>query len=113
MDDLTLEQAERCAKALWGDQDIHPKANNKNHWHTEVSVVYEDELSLDPYYYFPRLWDKLDTITDCDGGDPDVWSLTSSKKHGEYRGYVDGQGGFTGSSPCLALCEAIEALEAK
>ncbi len=99
MDDLTLEQAERCARACgwerdgkWQGIDPHPDF-------------------LDPYFWFPRLWDVaragyaeaenvlLLAVDGLEFDDDRIQSTNfkAAKNMAEF---------------CVALCEAIEAREA-
>lgn len=70
-------------------------------------------LPLDPRFWFPRLWERLDILTGPDYGDPEPWQLNSLKVYGKWKVYIGGVGEFYADHPCLALCAAIEALEGK
>ncbi len=126
MDDLTLEQAERCARAC-GWLGIVEAANagwiehpeDAGDYYTDnlffpvlqpdgsVVGVECDGLDLDPYYWFPRLWDAgifhkkhkhpWDTIRF-------IRELIETIIH---------TAKYSVRDICLALCEAIEALEEK
>jgi len=68
------------------------------------------ELSLDPYFWFPRLWDRLEGI--APKGVFRVYVSMDSKTGVEWPdGYGLTQTTKNIDHPCLALCEAIEALE--
>lgn len=106
MRQLTQDESERCRKAC-GWRFIPPSSNplpeNHNCWVNEHGQIING-LPLDPYFWFPRLWDRL-CLTDCnpvigfcDGENMATFSVGTSLRQ------------VRAKHPCLALCAAIETL---
>ncbi len=144
MKDLTLDEAKRYARACGWLRDepdgvvfysyefvaTWPRADT-NEW------VPESCLSRDPYFWFPRLWDRLeDKIMEPEDpteGDVSLFPFVMEFKptswhesdpivkkytiHSPSAGPVGFGAGVKvygeANHPCLALCAAIEALEAE
>ncbi len=121
MDDLTLEQAERCARALKyeRDKEVICEASDGTAQTEPVWIDPSDgmgyyTLPRDPYYWFPRLWDRLEEVHKKDTLGFALYS--GYRIHsGERSCWVspDSYAAPPSINPCLALCEAIEALEGK
>ncbi len=63
MDDLTLEQAERCARACGYEETTRPVPNpfnpTKECWVLPKTDVIDSPLPIAAYFWFPRLWEAL------------------------------------------------------
>ena len=115
MKDLTLEVAERCATACGYEETTRPVPNpfnpTKECWVLPKTDVIDSPLPIAAYYWFPRLWDRLHKA-DIDGVEITSCTLAAFVEVAPY-----GDAGtivtVSNAHPCLALCEAIEALEGK
>lgn len=110
---LTQEVAERCAKACGWRTSKGPNPFAKKGytiWWWEDKDHREYELSLDPYFWFPRLWDRLVELTP-------TWLDIGVTKTGMdiHIGRTEpyGKPDISENNYCLALCATIEALEKK
>ncbi len=136
MDDLTLEVAERCAKAIgWESfKSLRPAVgrpkdddSGSREWGIPirkegglVEYVWKAyQLDLDPYFWFPRLWDRLDARCREASDRVHVYWFTMNSAGiitiDRTRADEDVEQVYHGSMqlPCPTLCEAIEALEGK
>ena len=103
MQQLTQEQAERCARVcglepMCCDGDTVPREWGYCIREGERLVKYEKEtnqLSLNPFFWFPRLWEKLRECRRIPGYTTGITFL-----YGEDL-----------AEDCIGLCSAIEALE--
>ncbi len=100
MERLTQEEAERCARA-WGLVDFHGVFAKEGIGYWEPK-----ELPKDPYFWFGRLWDRLQGIRSCrvwqnEKGTGIEWWVATPEVSKVIQNI---------ECPCLALCEAIEKL---
>jgi len=130
MRQLTPIEAARCARAcrwrlaradaLWPDGSHAISLSVKRAWDRNPDLALWDagdtgywlELPLDPYFWFPRLFDELGRSI---RNEP--WGIQYSGKHmgkreGDYIAFV-GLDAQEDDHPCLALCAAIEATEGR
>lgn len=107
MNKLIRDDAERFARACGWTIGY---TETQELWMSPTSdpgIMERADISLDPDFWFPRLWDRLKTKYD---GQFSLHSVSIGKH--EACSVSIGQRDYDGNSPCLALCAAIEALEA-
>ena len=114
MKKLTSKQAERCA-IVYGARKCSAGEHGLGyeHWIYE-GLPYIKTFPTDPYFWFPRLWDRLEEVHKKDMLGFALYS--GYRIHsGERSCWVspDSYAAPPSINPCLALCEAIEALEEK
>ena len=112
MDDLTLEQAERCARALKYERDKEViceasdgTAQTESVWVDPSDGMGYYALPLDPHYWHPRLVVRLRNLFMTNGIAPTVALQTMGLD------YLSGK--INEVEYLNQICEAIEALEGK
>jgi len=116
MRELTKQEAERCARAcgyknyveaIEAEWESRPDDLGKYYtdsWFEDVGthIVEHENLPLDPYFWFGRLWDRLEEL--ADGICFEAYILDGGRVYD-----IRFMGGGVGPhlEPCLALCEAI------
>ena len=124
MKNLTQEQAERCARACgWVVKPIKRLSDSspapswvdaKGEFKQSTVMI----LDPDPYYWFPRLWDRLIEKNESGGwfkvnqDSPNKLNIAWISVSLNQREPFDKPDARSGH-PCLAFCEAIEAREGK
>jgi len=127
MKDLTQEESERCAKAYGWTEDI--LTNGSIVWSPDGRVkdnsMFPSEIPYDFHFWLPKLWDKLESFVGKSIDDVHLGAIRMMYPNcsGEYVVTIEGSAkmvdwdGYAAHGisdhPCLAFCEAIEALEEK
>ena len=118
MQRLTQKMAERYAKACgWESTDVlwrNPKVPYDEYDKMHDYPPEYRPLPLDPFFWFPRLWERLDEVTEYAN-----FELCRDKTDLRVNGYVVrlnwtcGPTAYRAGNPCAALCAAIESLGGK
>ena len=118
MNRFTQEDAERCARAC-GWEFVAQAAVGPVWFYGDTIDDWVPTLSLDPYFWFPRLWERLKARLGVMGAAELRYcpkyrtGVSIDVFNAPYKpGTVEWSKTFTGDE-CISLCAAIEALEEK